>query len=156
MSERNICIIFLMLAIISFVGYIVGLNIDEGTYRIIDHTTFWLGLTSLCCSIWVALLASSIRNYKRINTSITALATFLEEKIIPEQEKAKKDRMEECERLSLRNQIANTLCCCKHIDSEAKKIFKQLMTQLESKKCHYKDVIQSMKLAIKHANDNNN
>ena len=89
MSERNICIIFLMLAIISFVGYIVGLNIDEGTYRIIDHTTFWQGLTSLCCSIWVALLASSIRNYKRINTSITALAAFLEEIIIPEQEKAK-------------------------------------------------------------------
>ena len=156
MSERNICIIFLMLAIISFVGYIVGLNIDEGTYRIIDHTTFWLGLTSLCCSIWVALLASSIRNYKRINTSISALSTFLEEQIIPERENSKNDKMEERERLSLRNQISNTLCCCVYIDSEAKKILKKMEIQLAKKPCYYKDIIQSMKLAIQHANDNNN
>lgn len=145
-----------MLAIISFVGYIVGLNIDEGTYRIIDHTTFWLGLTSLCCSIWVALLASSIRNYKRINTSISALSTFLEEQIIPERENSKNDKMEERERLSLRNQISNTLCCCVYIDSEAKKILKKMEIQLAKKPCYYKDIIQSMKLAIQHANDNNN
>ena len=156
MSERNICIIFLMLAIISFVGYIVGLNIDEGTYRIIDHTTFCLGLTSLCCSIWVALLASSIRNYKRINTSISALSAFLEEQIIPERENSKNDKMEERERLSLRNQISNTLCCCVYIDSEAKKILKKMEIQLAKKPCYYKDIIQSMKLAIQHANDNNN
>lgn len=156
MSERNICIIFLLLAIISFVGYIVGLNIDEGTYRIIDHTTFWLGLTSLCCSIWVALLASSIRNYKRINTSITALSAFLEDQIIPERENSKNDKMEERERLSLRSQISNTLCCCVYIDSEAKKILKKMEIQLAKKPCYYKDIIQSMKLAIQHANDNNN
>lgn len=141
------------------VGIIISLAIpffEEAPDGMIPSASLVIGIISLCLTHVTLITARSIRNYKRINTSITALATFLEEQIIPERTKAKKDRMEECERLSLRTQIANTLCCCKHIDSEAEKIFKRLMIQLESKKCHYKDVIQSMKLAIKHANDNNN
>ena len=145
--------------IIYAVGIIISLAIPffvEAPGDMISSASLVIGIISLWLTHVTLITARSIRNYKRINTSITALATFLEEQIIPERTKAKNDRMEECERLSLRNQIANTLCCCKHIDSEAEKIFKQLMIQLESKKCHYKDVIQSMKLAIRHANDNNN
>ena len=146
-----------------FIIYAVGIIISlatpffvEAPGGIISSASLVIGIISLWLTHVTLITARGTRNYKRINTSITALATFLEEQIIPERTKAKNDRMEECERLSLRNQIANTLCCCKHIDSKAEKIIKQLMIQLESKKCHYKDVIQSMKLAIRHANDNNN
>ena len=153
-KESVISVILYCVAIIALISYAVGVCIQSEST--IAHTSCIVGIFSFLCTIWVANLASSIRNYKRINTSISALSAFLEEQIIPERENAKNDKMEERERLSLRNQISNTLCCCVYIDSEAKKILKKMEIQLAKKPCYYKDIIQSMKLAIQHANDNNN
>ena len=144
---------FLVFAAIIF--YVIGLTVDERSHTVVEHTSFWVGITSLLCATWVASLASSIKYYRRTHTALTSLSSFLTNNIIPERETSEDDKMKDKDRLALRSQITNTLVACKHIDKTALEIFKNLSKQLEKKNCYYADIIHSVNLAIKHASDNN-
>ena len=147
-NEKKILSAFLTALPLTIVAYVVGLIVDENSYGIIAHVSFFLGVMSLLCSLWVAWMAYSIKSHKRSTVSLESLSSFVSNVVEPMAAKSKDGKMPTSAKLMLRNQIKNTLLVCNLMDCAAREMLVNAVASLETNECYYDDVLHTVRGAV--------
>ena len=147
-TEIKIFIGFLIVFVITIITYVIGIFVDTASYGVIGHASFFIGVISLSCSLWVAWLANSIKSYHTSTISLNSLSWFVNEHMELMAKKSRDGKMPFAAKMMLYNQIENALLVCLFIDSSARKMLKVASHRLKNEECYYADMLNTVREAI--------
>lgn len=147
-TEIKIFIGFLIAFVITIISYFVGIFVDSTSYGVIGHASFFIGVISLSCSLWVAWLANSIKSYHTSTISLNFLSEFVDKRMEPMAKKSRDGRMPFAVKMMLHNQIENALLVCLFRDSSARKMLEVASQRLKNEECYYADMLNTVREAI--------